>query len=263
LRIPASSPCGEKATPHYTHVVWILLENVGYPVTNSTSAPYLRSLAAACGLATQDFAVSHPSLPNYVALTSGSTQGIIDDGEPSTHPLSVASIFSELRGNWTALVESMPSKCDHVTSGEYAARHNPAVYYRGLSATCSRNDVPLTLPLDLSRAFTFIVPNVCNDMHSCPVATGDQWLRRIVPLVVASYQYQSRSLALFITFDENDAQSSNRVPTWVIAPSVPRGVRVGVRYSHYSLLRTSETLLHVPLLGGASAAASMVGPFHL
>jgi hypothetical protein len=262
-KIPALSPCGGKATPHYGHVVWILLENVGYSVTDSTSAPYLRSLASSCGLATQDYAVSHPSLPNYVALTSGSTQGIADDGEPSAHPLSVPSIFSELSGNWTSLVESMPSKCDHVTSGEYAARHNPAVYYQGLSATCARNDVPLTLPLDLTKAFTFIVPNVCNDMHSCPVATGDQWLRRIVPLIVASSQYQSRSLALFITFDENDAQSSNRVPTWVIAPSVPRGVRVGVRYSNYSLLRTSESLLHVPLLGLARGAASMVGPFHL
>lgn len=68
---------------------------------------------------------------------------------------------------------------------------------------------------------------------------------------------------LFITFDENNAQSSNRVPTWVIAPSVPRGARVSVRYSHYSLLRTSETLLHIPLLGGARGAASMVGPFNL
>ena len=261
--IPASSPCGGKATPHYDHVVWIVLENVGYSVTDSTSAPYLRSLASSCGLATQDYAVSHPSLPNYVALTSGSTQGITDDGEPSVHPLSVSSIFSELRGNWTSLVESMPSKCDHVTSGEYAARHNPAVYYHGLSATCPRNDVPLSLPLDLTKAFTFIVPNVCNDMHSCPVATGDQWLRRIVPLIIASSQYQSRSLALFITFDENDAQSSNRVPTWVIAPSVPRGVRVSVRYSHYSLLRTSESLLHVPFLGMARGVASMIGPFHL
>jgi hypothetical protein len=263
VSIPASSPCGDEGQMHYNHVVWILLENVGYSVTDSPSAPYLGSLAAACGLATQDYAVSHPSLPNYVALTSGSTQGITDDGEPSAHRLSVPSIFSELKGNWTSLVESMPSRCDRVTSGEYAARHNPAVYYQGLSATCSRHDVALTLPLDLTRAFTLVAPNVCNDMHSCPVATGDRWLRRIVPLILKSSQYQSRSLVLFITFDENDAQSSNRVPTWVIAPSVPRGVRVGVRYSHYSLLRTSESLLHVPLLGNARGAASMVGPFNL
>lgn len=189
LSIPASSPCGDKGQVHYGHVVWILLENVGYSVTASPSAPYLGSLAAACGLATQDYAVSHPSLPNYVALTSGSTQGITDDGEPNAHRLSAPSIFSELNGNWTSLVESMPARCDRVTSGEYAARHNPAVYYQGLSATCSRHDVPLSLPLDLTKAFTFIVPNVCNDMHSCPVATGDQWLHRIVPLILDSSQY--------------------------------------------------------------------------
>lgn len=261
--IPASSPCGDEAQMHYDHVVWIVLENVGYSVTDSPNAPYLGSLAAACGLATHDYAVSHPSLPNYVALTSGSTQGITDDGEPSAHRLSAPSIFSELKGNWTSLVESMPSRCDRVTSGEYAARHNPAVYYQGLSATCPQRDVPLSLPLDLTKAFTFIVPNVCDDMHSCPAATGDRWLRRIVPLILKSSQYQSRSLVLFITFDENDAQSSNRVPTWVIAPSVPRGARVGVRYSHYSLLRTTESLLHVPLLGHARDAASMVKPFDL
>jgi hypothetical protein len=110
--------------------VWILLENVGYSVIGSSSAPYLNALAADCGLATNYYAVSHPSLPNYIALTSGSTQGITDDGEPSSHPLSSSSIFSELGGHWRTLAESMPSRCDRVTSADYAARHNPVVYYR-------------------------------------------------------------------------------------------------------------------------------------
>jgi len=261
--IPVSSPCGEAETPHYDHVVWILLENVGYSVIGSSSAPYLNALAADCGLATNYYAVSHPSLPNYIALTSGSTQGITDDGEPSSHPLSSSSIFSELGGHWRTLAESMPSRCDRVTSADYAARHNPVVYYRNLDSTCSRSDVPLTLPLNLSASFTFIVPNICDDMHSCSVAVGDDWLGRMVPLILDSSQYQSRSMALFITFDENDSQASNRVPTLVIAPSVPRGERVGDHFTHYSLLRTSESLLHVPLLGAARAAHSMVAPFHL
>lgn len=261
--ISKSAPCGGRAIPNYDHVVWIMLENVGYTVIGSSSAPYLNRLSAGCGLATQDYAVSHPSLPNYIALTSGSTQGISDDGEPSVHPLSVPNIFSELGTNWSSLVESMPSKCDQVTSGVYAARHNPAVYYRSISALCQRNDVPLTLPLNLSKAFTFIVPNVCNDMHSCPVATGDAWLKRIVPTILSSSQYQSGSLVLFITIDENDQQASNRVPTIVIAPSVRRGVEVNARFTHYSLLRTTETLLHVALLGAARTAPSMVVPFHL
>ena len=261
--IPVSSPCGRTISTSYSHVVWIVMENQGYTVVGSPSAPYLNTLASACGLATQDYAASHPSLPNYIALTSGSTQGITDDAEPSQHILTVPSIFSQLGTNWSALVESMPSRCDQVTNGQYAARHNPAVYFQSLASSCPQNDVPLALPLNLSKKFTFIVPNVCNDMHSCSVTTGDQWLRRFVPAILATPQYQRGSLVLFITFDENDLQSSNRLPTLVIAPSVPRGLKVGVHFTHYSLLGTTESLLHLSLLGGARSASSMLRPFHL
>jgi hypothetical protein len=261
--IPVTSPCGVTSTATYSHVVWIMLENVGYSVVGSPSAPYFNQLASRCALATNDYAVSHPSLPNYIALTSGSTQGISDDGEPSTHPLHAPSIFSELGSNWRALVESMPSACDRVTSGQYAARHNPAVYFTNVASNCHSNDVPLRLPLNLSAGFTMMVPNVCHDMHSCPVSVGDAWLRRIVPLVISSSQYQSRSLVLFVTFDENDSMASNQIPTLVIAASTPKGERVAFRFSHYSLLRTTEILLRVAQLGQAKSAPSMIAPFHL
>ncbi len=258
----ARGPCGEATTSHVSRVAWIVLENVGYSVVGSPQAPYLNSLAGRCALATDDLAVSHPSLPNYLALTTGSTQGITDDGEPSVHPLRVASLFSQLRGDWRTYAESMPAACDRVTSGDYAARHNPAVYFTNLPS-CAKDDVALTLPLDLSAAFTLIVPNVCDDMHSCPVSRGDAWLKRYVALIVASPQYRSGSLALFITFDENDGSSLNRVPTVVVAPSVPRGLRVGTAFTHYSLLRTTEALLHLPFLAGARSASSMIKGFRL
>ena len=261
--IPVLSPCGVAGVAHYDHVVVIMLENVGYSIVGSSDAPYFNQLTEKCGLATNYLAVAHPSLPNYVALTSGSTQGITDDGEPSSHPLGMASIFSELGSNWRAQVESMPSACDRVTSGQYAARHNPAVYYTGIVSSCRRNDLPMSLPLNLNAGFTMIVPNVCDDMHSCRVSVGDAWLRRIVPSIVGSSQYQSRSLVLFITFDENDSMASNQVPTIVIAPTTPRGDRVHLRFDHYSLLRTIETLLHVGLLGRSKSARSMTAPFHL
>jgi hypothetical protein len=262
-RTTPSSPCGVPGPVHYNHVVWIIMENVGYAVVGSPSAPYFNQLTTSCGLATNYDAISHPSLPNYVAMTSGSTQGIVDDGEPSTHPLSVPSIFSQLGTNWRTLAESMPSACDRVTSGTYAARHNPAVYYTNLTASCRRDDVPLALPLNLNARFTVVVPNICDDMHSCPESVGDAWLRKMVPLILGSSLYTSRSLALFITFDENDGDATNQVPTLVIAPSVPHGVRVGAKFTHYSLLRTTETLLHLPLMGGARSAAPMIGRFHL
>jgi hypothetical protein len=261
--IYTTSPCGVAGTAHYSHVVWIMLENVGYSVVGSSSAPYFNQLASRCGLATNDVAISHPSLPNYIALTTGSTQGISDDGEPSAHPLTVPSIFSELGSNWKSLVESMPSACDRVTSGQYAARHNPAVYLTSIASSCAHNDVPMKLPLQLGAGFTLIVPNICDDMHSCPVSTGDAWLRRIVPLILTSSQYQSRSLVLFITFDENDSMASNQVPTLVIAPSTPRGDRVTAPLNHYSLLKTTEILLNVRQLDHAKTARSMITPFHL
>lgn len=260
----SAEPCGISSTvPRYDHVVWILLENLGYSVVGSPAAPYLNGLSSSCGLATNYSAISHPSLPNYIALTSGSTQGITDDGEPSSHVLLGPSIFSELDGNWRALAESMPEPCARVTSGTYAARHNPAVYYRSLGSSCAHDDVPLSWPLDLNAAFTFIAPNICNDMHSCPVAVGDAWLSHAVGTIIASKQYQSHSLVLFITFDENDSGATNHVPTFVVAPSVPRGLRVNTPLSHYSLLRTTESLLHLRLLGAAQSAGSMLGPFHL
>jgi hypothetical protein len=247
----------------YTHVVWILLENVGYSVIGSPEAPYLNQLTDRCGLATNYYAISHPSLPNYIALTSGSTQGITDDGEPSEHPLAAASIFSHLGSHWRTLAQSMPERCDRVTSGSYAARHNPAVYYTNITAQCRRSDIPLSLPLDLSAEFTVIVPNICDDMHSCPVSDGDAWLESTVPKILSSAQYQSESLVLFITFDENDNDASNQVPAIVIAPSVPKGTRDGARFTHYSLLRTTEELLHLPVLGQARRASPMLLGFHL
>lgn len=262
-KIAVTAPCGVSGTAQYSHVVVIMLENVGYSVVGSSSAPYFNRLVLECGLATNYIAASHPSLPNYIALTSGSTQGITDDGEPSEHPLDTPSIFSELGSNWRTLAQSMPTVCDHVTSGDYAARHNPAVYYTAIASACQRDDVPLSLPLNLSAKYTMIVPNICDDMHSCPVSTGDKWLSQYVPLILNSAQYQSRSLVLFITFDENDSDASNQVPTVVIAPSTPRGERVGARFTHYSLLKTTETLLHVPQLGQSRTASSMIAPFHL
>ena len=258
----ASNPCQATPVAGYQHVVWIVLENVGYSVIGSPSAPYLNSLASRCGLATNYLAVSHPSLPNYIALTSGSTQGITDDAEPSVHHVAGASIFSELGTSWRSLDESMPSPCDRVTSGTYAARHNPAVYFTNLP-NCSSQDLALSLPLNLSAAFTFITPNICDDMHSCSVATGDSWLRRYVPLILSSTEYRSSSMVLFITFDENDNDSLNRVPTIVVGPSVAARTQVALGFTHYSLLATTETLLHVKLLGAARTAKLMITPFNL
>jgi phospholipase C len=251
------------------------MENESYTsILGAADAPYESALARACGVATNYQAISHPSLPNYLAATGGSTFGITDDGEPAAHPISAPSLFSQIDSageSWRAYDESMPYNCDPVTAGEYAARHNPAVYYRSVHAECERSDVPLgsinkgsfakaaaagTLP-----NFAFVSPNTCDDAHSCPVSEGDAWLSRFLPVLFASPQYRAGSVVLFLTYDEGSG--SNQVLTIVAARSVQAGTRSAVAFSHYSLLHSTELLLGLSPLGAAGRAASMVGAFGL
>ena len=244
------------------HVVWILMENKDYSsVVGPGSAPYINQLAHRYGLATDYSAISHPSLPNYIALTSGSDQGIGDDSDPSSHRLNVPSIFSQLPGGASrSLEQGMPSNCAKGDSGEYAVRHNPETYYTNLGRECRRYDVPFGARPDLSARFTFVTPNLINDMHDGAIGDGDRFLRTYVPALMSTPQYRSGNTVIFITWDENDGGSGNRVPCIVISPFT-HGVRDGTRYTHYSLLRTTEELLGLPLLGSARSTSSMIGKF--
>jgi phosphatidylinositol-3-phosphatase len=238
------------------------MENEGFgSIIGSASAPYINSLANTYGLATDYAAISHPSLPNYVALTSGGTQGITDDSDPSSHPLSVPSIFSELPGGASrSLEQDMTSNCSSGDSGEYAVRHNPEAYYTNLGADCGNYDVPLGTAPDLSARFTFVTPNLINDMHDGTISDGDRFLQSFVPALMATPQYQNGSTAIFITWDEGAGSGANQVPCIVISPFT-HGVKDATPYTHYSLLRTTEELLGVPLLGNAAGANSMRGKF--
>ena len=261
----AAGPCGTAPSPpaSYDHVVWIVMENHAYSeVIGSPSAPYENQLAGQCGSASRFFAETHPSLPNYIAMTSGSPQGITDDNPPSSHPLSVPSIFSLTGGNWRSLQESMPSNCLLSNSGLYAVKHNPAAYYTNIRTECASLDVPLASTPDVSAKFTFVTPNLCNDTHDCSVQTGDTWLSGFLPKVFASPEYQAGRTAVFLTWDEDDSSMSNQIATIVMAPSVVPGTVSGTTFNHYSMLRSTEEMLGLsPLLGGAATATSMRGAF--
>jgi phosphatidylinositol-3-phosphatase len=230
-------------------------------IIGSPSAPFINSLANTFGLATDYSAISHPSLPNYIALTSGSDQGITDDSDPSSHRLNVPSIFSQLPGGASqSLEQAMPSNCAASNSGEYAVRHNPETYYTNLGAECSSYDVPLGATLNLSAQFTFVTPNLTDDMHDGTIADGDRFLQGFIPQITATPQYEAGSTVIFITWDENEGAGGNQVPCIVISPYT-HGVKDPTPYSHYSLLRTTEELLGLPLLGNAASATSMLGRF--
>jgi phosphatidylinositol-3-phosphatase len=279
----ASGPCGTASVaPKYTHVLWIWMENHSFDkIIGSSSAPYINTLAGQCGLATNYHNISHPSLPNYIAATSGIKPLLLTkfdtDCKPSvTCSTSAPSIFGQLK--WKAYEESMPSNCLATNSGYYYVRHNPPPYYSSLS-TCSTDDVPYTqLSHDLSAgnlpAFSFVTPNAIDDMHNGTIAQGDSWLAKNVPAILKSSAYQSGSLVVFITWDEGSGGKTNdcatnttdqgcHVATIAISPSTVAGTQSAALFNHYGLLATTELLLGVPPLGAASGATNMLSAFNL
>ena len=269
----AGRPChGARPPARYDHVIWIWFENHGRDaVIGSSQAPYFNAIARACGQASRYTAITHPSLPNYIAATSGGTQGINDDGSPAGRATGAVSVF-ELARSWKSYQEAMPKPCALKSGSRYLVRHDPAAYYLRIRSRLCARDVPLGSPTsgalasDLRRnrlpKFSFITPDRCNDMHDCGVPTGDAWLHRWLPVLLASKAYRAGKTAIFITFDEGGG--GNRVATIAIAPSVRRGATINASVNHYSLLRTTQSMLGLrPLLGAAAHARSMRAGLHL
>jgi hypothetical protein len=173
----------------------------------------------------------------------------------------------------------MPSSCDRSDSGEYAVRHNPPPYYTSLSGCASRDVRYTQLAADLARnalpAFSFITPNLVDDMHDGTIVDGDTWLAGNLPAILNSPEYRGGTTAVFITWDEgsgghpiencarNTSDASCHVATIVVSPSTPAGATSATLFNHYSLLATAEQLLGLPKLGQASSFPTMTAPFNL
>jgi hypothetical protein len=267
--IPAGSTV---AVRPYSHVFLIVLENKSeQDILGSPSAPYLNSLIEQYGLANDYQGVAHPSQPNYLALFSGSTQDVFDDG---VHDVSAPSIADQLEAagrTWRVFAEDLPAgPCftgASATPGPdgqelYVRKHNPAVSFISISGSPDRcaNIQPLAAFDPAAADFQLIVPNMCHTMHDCPVADGDGWLRDFVPSILGSSAWKDGGV-LFITFDEGaDKSRQNELPTLVIAPDSTPGFRSGVAHNHYSLLRTIQIGLGVPCLA-ESCHANTMGEF--
>jgi phosphatidylinositol-3-phosphatase len=248
--LPAATPTAA-ATP--SHVFVIVLENRSY--AQATASSYVAGLASRYGVATNYHGVSHPSLPNYLAMTSGSTWGIADDGFHRLPATGLGAQLSAAHVSWRAYMEGMTRGC-LTSTYPYALKHDPFAYY---GAACPPEVVPLTrfaadLAGDTPR-LAWITPGLCNDGHDCSSAVADRWLSQIVPAILASAAWRQDGL-LVITWDEGE-DASNSVLTLVIHPG-PRVQRSARAYDHYSLLATIEDRLGVPRLGAAVGARPMI-----
>jgi phosphatidylinositol-3-phosphatase len=293
VRPSASAPCGARGAPpaRYDHVIWITFENQSAKhVIGNRGLPFVNRIARRCGLATNFFAEAHPSLPNYIAMTSGGTQGVTGD---SSGPLAADNIYAQVKRSgrqWRHYAFGMPSNCDHADAPSsnraiYTAHHQPPIFYRSVAADCARWDVgvgdpakvedrsdvrtgPLADALRRNRLPAFATIEPTDDGGNSKAGgevdpvKGDAFLARWIPRITSSSAYRRGRTAIFVTWDEPDDFGTDpprdTIATIVIAPTVPAGTKVATRFDHYAMLRTTEELLGLsPFLGAAANAPSM------
>ncbi len=269
----SASAAASTGSAAVAHIFVILMENhSASQIIGSPEAPFINRLARQYALAADYSALFHPSLPNYIALTSGSNQGITDDRSPPTAGFAVdaTNIADRIEASgrtWKAYAESMPSPgFASSDTSLYATRHVPFLYYKDILDNAARlkaHVVPLTqLAPDLASVSTtpdyaFITPNLCNDMHDCSVAVGDKWLSEIVPLILGSPAFTSTPSLLVVTWDEG-TDSDNNVTTIVAGTAARQGYQSSTPYDHYSLLHTIEAVWGLqPLTANDAHAATM------
>ena len=259
------------------HLLVVLEENHSFEqIIGSPAAPFLNRLAAHGTLLTDYYAITHPSLPNYVALLSGHTP-IGSDCRACT--FAGPTLVDQLEArhiSWAAYLQGLPRPCSTVASfGAYTELVDPFMHaadVRHHPSRCDRVLPFLRFPADLAAdrlpTVVFVMPDLHHGMHSGPVRVADAWLQRLVDQLQASPVW-SQDTRLVVTFDEStrhDVRSccdrlgrSGRTPTIIAGPRIPQG-RDPTPYTHYSLLRSIEAAYGLAFLGNAGDPATATIP---
>jgi acid phosphatase len=254
---------GARSVPAFDHVVVVVLENKARSqVLGSRAAPAFNAFARTGAVLTGYRGVTHPSLPNYLALVSGSTHGVTSDCTTCTVAGPSLADTLEAKGlTWKTYAEGLPQPgWTGPYRGNYAKKHAPFLYFRRVLASKGRlhRVVPLS-QLARDRAagklpsFSLVVPDLCHDMHSCSVQTGDAWLKGFLPPLL-----KLPGTAVFVVFDESDSADPG-VPALALGPLVRPGSRYNRPMSHYDLLRTIEDGFGLARLGLSARAVPVTG----
>jgi phosphatidylinositol-3-phosphatase len=247
--------------PAFRHVVVVVFENKERSeVVGNPAAPTFARLARLGAALPRYDGVSHPSLPNYLALVSGSTHGITSDCTDCLVPgPSLADSLRAAGKTWKTYAEGLPAAgFTGGNSGRYAKKHDPFLYFRGI-------DVGRVVPFPQLRRdlaaralpdFALVVPDLCNDMHDCAVGVGDAWLARTLPPLL-----RLPGTAVFVVFDEGATGQGGggNVPAFVVGTVVRPHSTYRSETSHYGLLRTIEDAWGLPRLGRSAGTAPITG----
>ena len=284
---PTSTPSSSgsaASVPVVQHVAIVMLENQNFSTTvGSASAPFLNILIKQGGLATNYYASTHPSLPNYFVLTTGQTL-VTDDASPVQSVDNIVRVLTASGKSWKGYFQSLPSTGYlGLDVPPYIKHHNPFAYFSDVvnSSAQQQHIVNLTqLGVDIGANslpnYLFIMPD---DVHSagdgCPngastctndekISNADSWLRDTVTPLLSSPAFQQSGL-LIVTFDEaNFSDTTNgggHTPFVVVGTRVKAGFQSSTFFQHPSTLRLILQALGVSSFPGAAGSASQMAEF--
>jgi len=251
---PSRAANAAAGVPRPDHVVVAVFENKdATSILGSASAPYFNELADTGANFTQSYAIEHPSEPNYLDLFSGGNQGVTDDSCP--HTFSTDNLGAQLIAaglSFGGYSEGLPAVGSTTcSSGRYVRKHNPWVDFTNVPPA---DNMPFaSFPTDYSTLPTvsWVVPDLCNDMHDCSISTGDTWLQ--TNLGGYAQWAKTHNSLLIVTFDENDGTAGNHITTLFYGESVRTG-SYSEHIDHYNVLRTIEDMYGLPYAGNAATA---------
>jgi arylsulfatase A-like enzyme len=260
--VGGSSAQAAAGVPTPDHTVVVVFENHAYnQVIGSSSAPYINSLKTNGASLSASYALTHPSQPNYFALFSGATQGITDDSCYTPGFSSQPNLASELIAagkTWGSYNEGLPSQGSTTcSSGDYARKHNPWFGFSNVPTSTAKTFAQFPSDYSTLPQVSFVVPDLCSDMHDCSVSTGDTWLKNNLS-AYATWAKAHNSL-LVVTFDEDNRLAGNKIPTVLYGQQVTPGATSATTYNHYDVLRTIEDMHGLPHAGNAASGKDITG----
>jgi arylsulfatase A-like enzyme len=260
LAVIGSAAIASPRLPRPDHIVIVVLENKRYDkIVGDPKTPWITALSRRGANFTHFYGETHPSQPNYLALFSGSTQGVTDNNCP--HDLgarvNLARQLIDRRRTFTGYAEALPAPgWRGCATGTYVRRHVPWVNFSNVPPSASR---PFTdFPRDYRKLPTvaFVVPDLCHDMHDCPKAQGDAWLRRTFTSYLS--WAQTHNSLFILTYDEDNQTDGNHIPTIIAGAHVKAG-QYPARRNHYDLLRTMQEMYGLSPAGHSAKAAVLEG----
>ena len=283
-QIPVSSTAAPTITttstsippvPDFKHILIVIFENKEFgTVVDNYHMPYFNKLAKSYTLLAQYYAVTHPSLPNYIAMIGGDTFGITFDCTncPINNHQSLPDLIEAGGRTWKSYQEDMPSPCfTGAGAGNYAMKHNPFIYFMPIrldAKRCNQDIVPLTqLAADIAAGalpnFMFVTPNLCNDAHDCDIDIADAWLKNFMGQIMPPLDQEGQPYLIVVTWDEGQgnhsccglpASAGGKIATILVSPQAKSGFQDATPYSHYSLLKTISAAWGLPYLAHAADA---------